>query len=162
MFLISRTTYQGMLHEIDKIAGIGIHLDLVLRKIQAAYLKKFEDLGVQMTIEQWVILHQVYELGDTASQRDIVKMNFRNRATISRVIGGMERKGWIDKTRFEDDRKRFKLELTAQGRKVIEQVMPHAVALRKVAIKDLDPEDFETFLSVLDKLEQNYSQEVSD
>ena len=108
-----------MLHQIDEIQGIGLHLDLVLRKIQDAYLKTFESLGIAMTIEQWVILHQIYELGEEASQRDIVQSNFRNRATISRVIGGLERKGWIKKTRFEGDQKRFKLELTSAGQKVI-------------------------------------------
>jgi len=48
-----------MLHQIDEIQGIGLHLDVVLRKIQEAYLRKFEELGVEMTIEQWVILHHL-------------------------------------------------------------------------------------------------------
>ena len=52
-----------MLNQIDKISGIGLHLDLVLRKIQDAYLRTFEELGVDMTIEQWVVLHRIYELG---------------------------------------------------------------------------------------------------
>jgi len=34
-----------------------------------------------MTIEQWVILYRIYQLGDDASQSEIVKSNFRNRAT---------------------------------------------------------------------------------
>ena len=92
-----------MLNHIDEIQGIGLHLDLVLRKIQNAYLRAFEELNVEMTIEQWVILHRIYELGDEASQRDIVQSNFRNRATTSRVIGGLERKGWVSKARFDGD-----------------------------------------------------------
>ena len=96
-----------MLNQIDKISGIGLHLDLVLRKIQEAYLRTFEDLGVDMTIEQWVILHRISELGEEASQREIVRTNFRNRATTSRVIGKLEQKGWILKSRFEGDQKRF-------------------------------------------------------
>ncbi|UJH68409.1 MarR family winged helix-turn-helix transcriptional regulator [Allomuricauda sp. SCSIO 65647] len=145
-----------MLSQIDKISGIGLHLDLVLRKVQDAYLRKFDGLGVDMTIEQWVILHQIYELGDGASQRDIVQSNFRNRATISRVIGGLERKGWINKTRFDGDQKRFKLELTPEGQQIIEEVLPHAFALRKQAINHLDVIEFETFLKVLDQIGENY------
>lgn len=147
---------RNMLHQIDEIQGIGLHLDLVLRRIQDAYLRTFESLEVDMTIEQWVILHQVYELGDNASQRDIVQSNFRNRATISRVIGGLERKGWIKKTRFKGDQKRFKLVLTAQGEGVIESVLPMAIKLRKQAIENLDLLEFETFLRVLDQIGDNY------
>ena len=146
-----------MLNQIDEIQGIGLHLDLVLRKIQEAYLRKFDDLEVNLTIEQWVILHRIYELGDNASQREIVRSNFRNRATTSRVIGGLERKGWINKTRFDGDQKRFKLELTPAGQEVIDLVLPHAVQLRKRAIKNLDTAEFDTFLKVLDQIGTNYT-----
>lgn len=137
---------------------MGLHLDLVLRKIQKAYLRAFDELGVELTIEQWVILHQIHELGEEASQREIVKGNFRNRATTSRVIGGLERKGWISKARFEGDQKRFKLELTPQGQEIIDLTLPSALTLRKLAIKDIDPQEFETFLRVLDQIGENYEE----
>jgi DNA-binding MarR family transcriptional regulator len=145
-----------MLHQIDEIQGIGLHLDVVLRKIQDAYLRKFEELGVEMTIEQWVILHQVYTLGDSASQQAIVHSNFRNRATISRIIGGLERKGWLKKTRFEGDQKRFKLELTSEGQQVIDFVLPEAQILRQRAVQNLNSSEFDTFLRVLNQLSTNY------
>ncbi|MEM9077794.1 MAG: MarR family transcriptional regulator [Bacteroidota bacterium] len=146
-----------MLNQIDKISGIGLHLDLVLRKIQDAYLRTFDKLGVDMTIEQWVVLHRIYELGDEASQREIVRTNFRNRATTSRIIGRLEGKDWISKTRFDGDKKRFKLELTSQGKEIIDLVLPYAVSLRKQAINNLDVLEFETFLNVLDRIGENYS-----
>ncbi len=149
-----------MLNQIDKIQGIGLHLDLVLRKIQEAYLRKFEELDIEMTIEQWVILHRISQLGDAASQAEIVKSNFRNRATTSRVIGGLERKSWIKKTRFEGDMKRFKLELTSRGKALITLISPHADQLRAQAIKDLDIMEFETFLRVLDQIGENYESSV--
>lgn len=145
-----------MLHQIDEISGIGLHLDLVLRKVQDAYLRKFRELSVELTIEQWVILYRIYQLGQDVSQSDIVKSNFRNRATTSRVIGGLERKDWITKTRFEGDLKRFKLELTPIGQDIIAKVEPFANVLRKQAIKDLDNNEFETFLKVLDRIGENY------
>jgi len=146
-----------MLHQIDYISGIGLHLDLVLRKVQDAYLRTFESLGIEMTIEQWVILHRISEMGEEASQSEIVKSNFRNRATTSRVIGGLERKGWISKSRFEGDMKRFKLELTQEGKKIIELIQPQANLLRKQAVKGLDDLEFETFLKVLEQIGMNYT-----
>jgi len=149
-----------MLNRIDEISGIGLHLDLVLRKVQDAYLRKFKELEIDLTIEQWVILYRIYQLGKEVSQSDIVKSNFRNRATTSRVIGGLERKGWITKTRFKGDLKRFKLELTSEGKKVIATIEPHANLLRKQAIKGLGKGEFETFLKVLDQIGENYPETV--
>lgn len=145
-----------MLNKIDEIHGIGLHLDLVLRKIQDAYLRAFDNLDVHMTIEQWVIMHQVYNMGEEASQSEITQLNFRNRATISRVIGGLERKGWIKKTRFEGDLKRFKLELTTVGAEIVDKVLPEALRLRRLAVKDMNPTEFANFLKVLDTLGANY------
>ncbi|UII77004.1 MarR family transcriptional regulator [Flagellimonas sp. HMM57] len=147
-----------MLNQIDEISGIGLHLDMVLRKVQDAYLRKFKELDIELTIEQWVILYRIYQLGEDVSQSDIVKSNFRNRATTSRVIGGLERKGWITKTRFDGDLKRFKLELTAEGRAIILQIEPHANMLREKAVAGLDTVEFETFLKVLDKIGENYQE----
>lgn len=147
---------EKMLGRINEISGMGFHLDLVLRKIQDAYLRKFESLGVDMTIEQWVILHQVHELGEHASQRDISKLNFRNRATISRVIGRLESKSWLVKTRFEGDRKQFKLELTTKGKAIIAMVKPVAVELRELAVHGISVSDFEVFMNVLDQIGSNY------
>ncbi|SNZ01083.1 MarR family winged helix-turn-helix transcriptional regulator [Flagellimonas pacifica] len=151
-----------MLNRIDEISGIGLHLDLVLRKVQDAYLRKFKELEIDLTIEQWVILYRIYQLGDNVSQSDIVRSNFRNRATTSRVIGGMEKKDWITKTRFEGDLKRFKLELTPQGREVIAVIEPHAQILRKQAIKGLGTEEFEIFLKVLNQIGENYDNLFED
>ncbi|WP_350292763.1 MarR family transcriptional regulator [uncultured Croceitalea sp.] len=147
-----------MLNQIDEISGIGLHLDLVLRKVQDAYLRKFHELKLDLTIEQWVILYRIYQIGEDASQSDIVKSNFRNRATTSRVIGKLESKSWIAKSRFDGDLKRFKLELTPKGKEIIATIEPHAKQLRKQAIKGLDALEFETFLKVLDQIGDNYQE----
>lgn len=149
-----------MLSRIDEIQGMGFHLDLVLRKIQRAYLRKFTKLGVDTTIEQWVVLYRIHQLGDDASQRDIVNENFRNRATTSRVIGGLEKKGWISKTRFEGDQKRFKLELTPKGQEILDLTLPSALELRKLAITNVDASEFETFIKVLDQIGENYEEDT--
>jgi DNA-binding MarR family transcriptional regulator len=149
-----------MLSRIDEIQGMGFHLDLVLRKIQRAYLRKFTKLGVDTTIEQWVVLYRIHQLGDDASQRDIVNENFRNRATTSRVIGGLEKKGWISKTRFEGDQKRFKLELTPKGQEILDITLPSALELRKLAITNVDASEFETFIKVLDQIGENYEEDT--
>ena len=149
-----------MLSRIDEIQGMGFHLDLVLRKIQRANLRKLPTLGVDTTIEQCVVLYRIHQLGDDASQRDIVNENFRNRATTSRVIGGLEKKGWISKTRFEGDQKRFKLELTPKGQEILDLTLPSALELRKLAITNVDASEFETFIKVLDQIGENYEEDT--
>jgi DNA-binding MarR family transcriptional regulator len=94
--------------------------------------------------------------GTDASQADIAKSNFRNRATTSRVISGLCKKGLLKKSRFRDDQKRYKLVMTVEGQQLMEKVLPLIQDLRRVSTINISEEAFETFYQVLDQLYDNF------
>lgn len=136
--------------------AFGFFIDRTLKTIQQAYLRSFAELGVDLTIEQWVILYRIYELGDDASQAEIAKSNYRNRGTTSRVISGLEKKDLIEKDRFEGDNKRYRLRLTPSGERIIHLTDPIAARLRQQGKKGISSEEYEEFLRVLDSIYNNY------
>lgn len=136
--------------------GYGFFIDKTLKKLQSIYLQAFKENGIDLTIEQWAILHRIYILGEEASQTEITKTNYRNRATTSRVIAGLVKKGLITKDRFEGDSKRFRLTVTHNGNSVVKIVEPIMYQLREIGITDISESDFTTFLTVLNKIWENY------
>ena len=134
----------------------GIYLDRTLKKLTSTYQEVFRDNDVNLTIEQWVVLQRIYELGEDASQAEIAKSSYRNRATTSRVIGGLIKKGLIKKERFDGDLKRFKLVTTKEGDMMYEKILPLVQELRAVGYKGIDAEKFEVFLEVLEQIWENY------
>jgi len=145
-------------------SGYGFFIDKTLKKLQSVYLQAFKQHGIDLSIEQWAILHRIYMLGDDASQTEITKTNYRNRATTSRVIAGLVSKGLITKDRFKGDSKRYKLTLTAAGNEIVDVVEPIMHHLRSVGVSDISKEDYESFLATLDKIWTNYNdyEESSD
>src|SRR6056297_1438010 len=141
---------------MDRTEGFGVYIDRTLKKVQSTFLKVFMDNDIDLTIEQWVILQRVHLEGKDASQADIAKSNFRNRATTSRVINGLCKKGLLRKSRFRDDQKRYKLIMTEEGKQLIERVMPLIQDLRKVSTINISENDFEIFYQVLDQLYDNF------
>ncbi len=142
---------------MDSSKGFGHYLDRTVKRIQLAYQKAFKDRNIDLTIEQWVILQQIYELGDTASQRELTNLNFRTRATTSRMITNLVEKGYITKSLFERDLKRYKLELTPRGRGLIETLLPFIKELRAIGYRNIDDADFQVFLNVLNQIWENYA-----
>jgi len=142
---------------MDRTTGFGVYLDRTLKKIQSAYLKAFESHQIDLTIEQWVILQRIYLLGEGASQSEVVKTNYRNRATTSRVISGLCNKKLVLKERFSGDQKQFRLKLTPEGNHVIQKAQPVIDNLRSVATQNVAEKDFDTFLRVLNTLWDNYN-----
>ena len=143
---------------MDRTEGFGIYLDRTLKKVQSTFLKTFADNDIDLTIEQWVILRRVHLMGSDASQAEISSTNFRNRATTSRVISGLCKKGFLQKSRFRDDQKRFKLEMTDVGQELMNRAMPHIRDIRKMSIENIDENEFDIFLKVLDQIWENYDQ----
>lgn len=117
----------------------------------------FEKNELNVTIEQWVILQRIFLLGDDATQAEIVRSNYRNRASTSRVISGLCDKGLVVKKRKEHYTNRFALILTERGKALIERALPVVQELRSIANEDISDEEFQTFLTVLNKLWENYN-----
>lgn len=143
---------------MDKTKGFGHYIDRTVKTIQMAYQKAFNTQEVDLTIEQWVFLQQIYEGGEYVSQRDLTNLNFRTRATTSRMITKLVDKGYIIKDRFEGNQKQFKLSLSTQGKNTIEKLLPFIEHLRSVGYRGISDTDFTTFLKVLDQIWVNYQE----
>ena len=141
---------------MDRTEGFGVYIDRTLKKVQSTFLQAFLDNDIDLTIEQWVLLQRVHLEGRNASQADIAKSNFRNRATTSRVISGLCKKGLLKKQRFRDDQKRYKLVMTDEGQKLMERVLPIIKDLRKVSTINITEKEFDIFYQVLDQLYDNF------
>jgi|TARA_R110000737_G_scaffold314215_1_gene323933 DNA-binding MarR family transcriptional regulator len=141
---------------MDRTEGFGVYLDRTLKKVQGTFLSAFTENNIDLTIEQWVILRRVHLLGTDASQAEISNTNFRNRATTSRVISGLCKKGFLKKLRFRDDQKRFKLSMTAEGQELMQRVMPLIKDIRAMSIENITDDEFDIFLKVLDQIWENY------
>ena len=141
---------------MDRTEGFGVYLDRTLKKVQSTFLQVFAENNINLTIEQWVILQKVYLLGDKASQAEISKTNYRNRATTSRVISGLSEKGLLKKQRFDDDQKRFQLVLTKAGEQLIQKTLPIISDIRKMSTQNISHEEFDIFIKVLNQIWDNY------
>ncbi|WP_036196165.1 MarR family winged helix-turn-helix transcriptional regulator [Maribacter antarcticus] len=141
---------------MDRTEGFGVYLDRTLKKVQSTFLSAFTENNIDLTIEQWVILRRVHLLGTDASQAEISNTNFRNRATTSRVISGLCKKGFLKKLRFRDDQKRFKLSMTPEGQQLMHRVMPLIRDIRAISIENISEDEFDIFLKVLDQIWENY------
>jgi len=141
---------------MDRTDGLGFQIDKTLKTVQLAYQQHFTDHNIGLTIEQWVLLDYIQKLSPGALQSDLSKLNFRNRATTSRVVKGLIRKGLVAKLRLENNQKQYILDLTNEGVKKWHSANQVVQKLRRLGKKDISSADFNVFLSVLEKVHENY------
>lgn len=96
---------------------------------------------------QWYVLWQLANDG-TTMQRDLVRMLYIERATLSGIVATLVRKGLISQVPDHADQRQRLLKLTASGKKLWEE-LPDLTFIHKVAFDGLDDDAIATAIMVL-------------
>ena len=139
----------------DKIYGSFI--DRTLRMIRLDIGKRFKAVGVDITPEQWTILSSLYEQNGQ-SQTQLCDDSFKNAPTVSRIIDLLVKKGLVERQRFENDRRSYKIFLTEKGSEVVETALPAMQAARSEGWAGLTDDDYDQFIRILNTIFDNLSE----
>ncbi len=140
-----------------KTKRIGYYLERTNRMVKLEFHKLFKALDIDLTPEQWVILERLY-YENGLSQNQLASDSFKNAPTISRIIDLLEDKGWVERKRFKDDRRRYKIYLNSAGHAIVERLNNQVETVRKKGWHDLSESDYETFTNILNRIFINYSE----
>ncbi len=142
--------------EKDLGKNFGSYMDRTLKQIKSTYLQAFKSIGVNITTEQWVILDSLYQ-NNGVSQTDLANGSFKNAPTVSRIIDLLCKKGLTERQRFPNDRRRYKIFLTAKGRALYERALPTVIELRKKGWDHLSDDDYDSFKRIMNQIFSNFS-----
>ena len=79
--------------------------------------------AAEMTHAQLAVLEALLFVGPMC-QVDLGRKLLRSASNVTGVIDGLERKGWVERVRREEDRRVVDVALTPAGREAIERVFP--------------------------------------
>ena len=134
----------------------GYYIDRAIRVIKADLNKRFKKLGVNITPEQWLILSKLYD-HDGQSQVDLGEGTYKNAPTVTRIIDLLCQKNLTTRLPDNEDRRKFKIFITDDGRKIVDKVYPEVSASRKQGWKGLNDKDYDEFLRMINTIFMNLS-----
>ncbi len=148
----------------DQFVGDGIILDRALmfwvtrvyQATRAAAFTVFRDAGVELTPEQWMVLVRLWEQeGRTPSE--LSDATFRDRPTMTRILDGLEARGWLERRVDPVDARSRRIYLTVAGRDLKKKLVPPVRRLVQPMLDGISDEDLEitrrTLRAVLTNLE---------
>jgi len=135
---------------------IGYFLVRTTRVVKLAFHHAFNQLGVDLTPEQWVILEQLYHTNDQ-SQKDLADDSFKNAPTISRIIDVLCKKGWTERIKGKKDKRVIYVHLTKDGKNIVESVIDRVEGIRAKGWDNLSKADYKTILRILNQIFDNYN-----
>ena len=122
----------------------------IARRLQ----KKFNTSGVNLTIEQWSVLYQLWK-HDGASQQELCNATFRDKPSITRLVDNLEKLNQVNRVSDEKDRRINKIYLTRAAIKLQEETMALAEETLNEALSGVPADQVEMCKEVLQKVYDN-------
>ncbi len=127
----------------------------IARRLQ----KKFNSAGVNLTIEQWSVLYQLWK-EDGRSQQELCNATFRDKPSITRLIDNLEKLNLVKRVSDEKDRRINKVFLTRQAHKLQEDTMALAEQTLNEALEGVPADQVDLCKEVLQKVYDNLNTQI--
>ena len=110
--------------------------------------------GIDITIDQGMVLKAIHENPDITLQK-VGTTVFKDFASITRIVQGLERKGLLRRKPHPTDGRRSALVLTRAGESLIRSAEPIAQANRRQALEGIDAEQIARVRELLKRIVEN-------
>lgn len=133
--------------EIQK--SVGFLMAKAYQRACALYKEKFDNYG--LTPQQFGLLRFLWE-EDGITQVELSTRSQIDRTTIGGLIDRLEQSGLLERLPHPEDRRAYKISLTAAGKELEQKLTPLADELNKMILAPLTPLEIESFIAILQKL----------
>jgi DNA-binding MarR family transcriptional regulator len=134
--------------------NLYFQIELTMRRVRQHSLNELRKRNFDITIEQWLVLKTVFEQ-KSVNQLKIGEMLYRDKPTISRMVKSLEKKGYLKRSPSEEDLRENVVELTQEGEKYVEAILPTVLELREKGLGNLNPQEREFLTNILQKIRNN-------
>ena len=127
----------------------------IARRLQ----KKFNQAGLNLTIEQWSVLYHLWK-EDGISQQELCNATFRDKPSITRLVDNLEKLKLVKRTPSKDDRRINMILLTNEAKKLQEQTMELANQTLNEALGSVPADRIDVCKEVLQIVYDNLKQSL--
>ena len=129
--------------------SVGFLLAKAYQRACAIYKEQFDKY--ELTPQQFGLLRFLWE-EDGITQVELSNRSQIDRTTIGGLIDRLEQSGLLQRLPHPDDRRAYRISLTARGKSLEAELTPLAEELHRKILAPLSPEEIETLTAILQKL----------
>lgn len=124
------------------------------RLLRVLFLKVVDTSETGITPEMWLVLSRLLAR-DGQSQTEIGEALFRDRPNTSRILAGLEQRGFVVRESDPDDRRRACVKITPNGRAFVIERAPRAIEVRDRLYEDIGKKQLKVLRGTIREIEAN-------
>jgi MarR family transcriptional regulator, organic hydroperoxide resistance regulator len=149
---VQRTPAAVAINNLNHPLGFIVNRTAYLIRVRMRERLKLE--GHSLTPEEMAIIHHLWQQ-DGQTQSQLASAAIRERTTITRLLDGLVRKGFVERRGHPDDRRKVCTWLTKKGLQLRDRLLPVALQMARHATEGLSPKDVETTMRTLSHIQNN-------
>ena len=139
-----------MVFTYDHNQSLGYLTGVASRLLSNLLAQHLRDAGIDLTAEQWgaiIVLHN----GEAMTQGQLGERLHLEKSSVSRLINGLERRGWLARTQDPNDSRQRIVTLTSMALETAERCATIARAILEDAQRGLTEEEMLILRSLLSR-----------
>ncbi|RZJ30382.1 MAG: MarR family transcriptional regulator [Flavobacterium sp.] len=129
---------------MEKLKDIVFYnMDKAIRTYRSYAQKKLRDAGFKITVDQWLVIKAILE-NPGISQQEIGAIAFKDNASVTRIIALLVKSAYLKRDVDNTDRRKTLLEVTPEGKQVVEDVQNLVMQNRQTALARISSAELKT------------------
>jgi len=116
--------------------------------------REFDERGLDMTIDQWVLL-KIIEENQGISQKELADKSLRDGASITRTLDILEKKSLISRHPIPENRRQYSVALTDKGAQFIAENMDMVYRHRAKSLEGFTRDEIDELKEMLLRIQDN-------
>lgn len=134
-------------------------IDTTVKRIRSFMQKGLTDAGIDLTVDQWVVIDHIMPKQDRGvSQNELAEDTTKDAPTVTRILDLLVKKGLVVRQMADDDRRKFNIYLTDEGRKLHQLAFKVIAEFRIKSWDGLTDDDYEHLVRIMDRIHKNISE----
>ena len=135
--------------------SIGYYLNRTAMVMRNSLQRAIGEEYKEITIDYWVILNRLWA-EDGWNQSKLAEMTYKDNASMTRMLDGMQKKGLVERRPDENDRRAQRIFLTEKGKSLEKPLKKIASDNMKKGLEDVSPRDVDELKRILNIILSNY------
>lgn len=139
---------------------VAVYLNLVHNKTKQYISTIFQENGLNITPEQFLVMDTLWNEG-TMSQQQIAHTIMKDKNSVVKLIDGLEKKDLVTRVADKTDRRQNLIELTPYAQELDTKIKEIAIGAVDNIIKGISQDELNVFIGVLNKMASNMNRKIS-
>ena len=133
-------------------------LNRTIVRLHLSMYRAFKEKGYDITPQQWAVLNTLWEQ-EGLFQAEIAEIANKDNPNVTRILDVMERNKLIFRLPSREDRRKFKIFLTEEGKDLKKKLSVITAELEKNAYREIGAKEMDSFKAVLCRIFANLTEE---